>query len=386
MNTETSGLYIHVPFCFSRCSYCAFYSTSGVTPALLNRYSDIITEEIRILMEQRTGPYSSVYVGGGNPGMLSPHTLISLARILTRKGDVKEFTIEMNPESLTDRMTSIFDHGFNRLSVGIQSLNTQHLSTLGRSASLESTLRALKTMQTLSREKHVALSADLMTCIPSQTKEDSFEDIGRVLESIAPGHLSLYNLTYEEGTELMRQKTDGDLIPFDEEMERDMLLTLWDYLEQQGLHQYEISNFSRTRELRSKHNQLYWSDGLYDAVGPTAVGVIERGGKRFRTTGAADLDTFVNTPPERRYEYQGLTQRDRIAEYILSAVRTTDGIDTTHMNHAYGFDFFETYARQLSLIPSSLWNPQSQGSDRFSLTKEGLMLCDSITRLFLSAL
>ena len=386
MNTETSGLYIHVPFCYSRCSYCAFYSESGAPPALLDRYCELITEEIRILMDRRTGPYSSVYIGGGNPGMLSPQVLISLASILTRKGDVQEFTIEMNPESLTDRMTSIFDHGFNRLSVGIQSLHEQHLDTLGRSASLEATVRALKTMNTLSRTKHVALSADLMTCIPSQTKEDSIVDIERILETAEPGHLSLYNLTYEEGTELMRQKTGGDLIPFDEEMERDMLLTLWDHLEGQGFHQYEISNFSRSRTLRSQHNLLYWNDGLYDAVGPTAVGVIERDGRRYRSTGAADLATFVGTPLQQRYGYQELTDQDRIAEYILSAVRTTDGINTAYLKDACGFDFSTVFAQQLSVIPHSLWDEVSLASGRFTLTREGRMLCDSITRGFLNAL
>ena len=201
----------------------------------MERYAREITEEVRTLMRQRENPYTTVYIGGGNPGMLSPQALISLAQTLTQKGEVEEFTIEMNPESLTDRMTSIFDHGVNRLSVGIQSLHERHaLNTLGRSASLTATLRSLSEMRHLHLDTQIALSADLMTCVPSQTVEDSISDIDRLLETLPLGHLSLYNLTYEEGTDLVRQRARGDLKPFDEDMEREMLLTLWDYLERQG--------------------------------------------------------------------------------------------------------------------------------------------------------
>jgi len=386
MKEETTGLYIHVPFCFSRCSYCAFYSTSEADSPLINRYALEIAEEVRNLMKQREKPYRTVYIGGGNPGMLPVQALTSLAQILTQKGGVEEFTIEMNPESLTDRMVSIFDHGFNRLSVGIQSLHERHLRTLGRSASLSATLRSLSTMRRLHLDKQIALSADLMTCVPSQSIQDSISDIDRLLEALPLGHLSLYNLTYEEGTDLVRQRSRGDLKPFNEEMEREMLLTLWDYLEKQGLHQYEISNFSGSASMRSKHNQLYWSDGLYDAVGPTAVGVIEREGVRYRSTGAPDLETYISTPADRRYKLQELNRSERIAEYILSAVRTTDGIDIGYMKEAFSFDFLDTCATQRAQIPASFWRRESLDRGRFSLTKEGLMLCDSITRLFLNAL
>lgn len=386
MKEETSGLYIHVPFCFKRCSYCAFYSTSGASPDVMHRYAEEIIQEVRTLMNRREKPYTTVYIGGGNPGMLSPDSLISLARILTGMGNVEEFTIEMNPESLTDRMISIFDHGFNRLSVGIQSLHEQHLKTLGRSASLSSTRGALRTMDALSRERQVALSADLMTCVPSQSIADSIEDIDRLLQAVPLGHLSLYNLTYEEGTDLVRQLARGVLKPFDEEMEREMLLTLWDYLERQGLFQYEISNFSTSAHVRSKHNQLYWSDGLYDAVGPTAVGVVEKKGIRYRSTGAANLATYLSLPSDRRYQVQELDRSQRIAEYILSAVRTTDGIDIGYMKEAFAFDFLETHASQRAQIPPSLWRKDMLDHGKFSLTKEGLMLCDSITRLLLNAI
>lgn len=385
MKQETTGLYIHVPFCFSRCSYCAFYSTSDADSALRERYAREITEEVRTLMRQRENPYTTVYIGGGNPGMLSPQALISLAQTLTQKGEVEEFTIEMNPESLTDRMTSIFDHGVNRLSVGIQSLHERHLNTLGRSASLTATLRSLSAMRHLHLDTQIALSADLMTCVPSQTVEDSISDIDRLLETLPLGHLSLYNLTYEEGTDLVRQRARGDLKPFDEDMEREMLLTLWDYLERQGLYQYEISSFSTSAHVRSRHNQLYWSDGLYDAIGPTAVGVVEREGIRYRTTGNADLETYIKLPAARRYQVQELNRSQRIAEYILSALRTTDGVDIGYMKEAFACDFLETYSTQRSQIPPSLWRKELLDQGRFSLTKDGLMLCDSITRLFLNA-
>ncbi len=383
---EASGLYIHIPFCFSRCGYCAFYSTADASASLIDTYSHVLIEELELHAEKRTSPYTTVYIGGGNPGMLSPDTLMQIADIVSIPGKVEEFTIEMNPESLTKEMFSVFDHGINRLSVGIQTLNEKHLATLERSASLEATLSALHLMKRLSDERHVELSADLMTCIPFQSIADSISDIEYLTDNLPLNHISLYNLTWEEGTRLVQKRNQGTLAPYDEEKERDILFALWNHLSEKGFQQYEISNFSRTGETRSKHNQLYWSDGRYEAVGPSAVGVIEKNGTVIRTTGIAHVVEYVSKPTDTRYHEQPLSTQERLEEYLISSLRTTDGIDIPYMEKTFDVSFADVFTDAVIFLDSHLPHHAHYKNDRYSLTQEGLMMCDSITRLFLEQL
>ncbi len=383
---ESTGLYIHIPFCFSRCGYCAFYSTSHVSVSLIEEYSAAITEEVSRIMRERKSPFTTVYIGGGNPGMIPIDHLISLADMLTAKGEVKEFTIEMNPENVNEPILPLFDHGINRLSVGIQSLDERHLKTLERSASLSATYKALKWMRYLSQQKSVAITADLMTCIPFQKVSDTMHDIDMLLSELSLQHLSLYNLTWEEGTSLVSSKEKGKLSPYEGEKERDILETLWAYLEEKGLHQYEISNFSTSRETRSRHNQLYWTDGRYEAVGASAAGVIDTTEKTIRKTGLPDVHAYLSASIENRYTTEELSLTDRCSEYILSALRTADGISISYLEEIFNLTFSSAFERPLKLLEQQFPTHFSYTPQEFALTQEGFMLCDSITSLFLKEL
>ncbi len=383
---EASGLYIHIPFCITRCGYCAFYSMAGQDDSVIKRFSSLLLDELTALVRSRNAAFESVYIGGGNPALLAPSDLRRVVSTVSSLGTVKEFSIEMNPESLNEDMYPIFEEGVNRLSVGIQSLDAAHLKTLERSATVEATRQAISRMENIHRKFGTSLSTDLMTCIPGQSVNSSLNDIRILTESLPLSHLSLYNLTYEEGTSLLERREERNILAKEEEEEREILLMLWSDLESRGFQQYEISNFSTSRKSRCSHNLLYWNNGRYHAIGPSAVSLLDQEDGLTRSTGIADLHAYMKNPLARRYRSEKLGKADEMSEYILSSLRTRDGISFRYFKNHFSLDFSEHFRDQITYLEQAVPSMFSLTPDSLSLSREGFLLCDSITQVFLEAI
>lgn len=252
------GLYIHIPFCDSKCAYCDFYSFDAKGD-IKQKYTD----KINRLLQQQQGAFDTAYIGGGTPSVLSEEQLKSIAEnassLLNTGG---EFTCEVNPaRNLKKRMQILKKAGVNRISMGLQSANENELKALSR---IHSTDDALRAVEAVKEAKIDNFSLDLMLGIPHQTKKSLDKSIDFVLKTGAT-HVSAYMLKIEKGTPFFN---NPPLLPEEEEV-CEMYLHMVNRLEKEGFEQYEVSNFS-LKGKESKHNLNYWDCGEYLGFGPAA--------------------------------------------------------------------------------------------------------------------
>ncbi len=322
--TENLSLYIHVPFCTSKCSYCAFYSKPCCTEQEKQNYTDRIVSQIKELNSHMDKPYHTAFIGGGNPGCLSVKQLKEIAQSVCENGRPVEFTTEMNPESLSPGHFNLFEKYFTRLSMGVQSLSQRALVFLGRNSNLEETLKGLDLSQKLRRETGCILSYDLITCLPSW--HDSKEDIRRIASEYDPEHISLYALTLEENTPLFKSKP---ILPDPDEQEV-ILSELWKVLETLGYEQYEVSNFAKPGFV-CRHNSVYWDYNQYAGLGPGAASTGFRDGKAFRIEASRDIGLW-------QYDVFPLSDYETFEEFVIMGVRHLCGLDLERMKKQFGHD------------------------------------------------
>ena len=373
------SLYIHIPFCFHKCDYCAFYSVSHSKEETIEKVYQIILEELRDLVSKRVAPFTTVFIGGGNPGLIGAKRLLNLVTIINSLGEVSEFTIEMNPESLTSEMEILFSSGVNRLSIGIQTLKEEHLKTLQRSASKRATLTALEKSKHIHSMYGTSINVDIMTCIPFQTIQESIDDITTVVELAHVDHISLYNLTYEEGTVLTKKRDDKVFIPYDENTEREFLVSLWSHLENIGFHQYEISNFAKNKNSQCRHNIRYWNLEDYVGIGPSSVGTFHRENRFVRQTGVASIEEYIAS--NKRYVIEHMSKVDEVVEYIMVRLRMNEGIDKSTFKRRFSIDFDSYFTKEIILLENNMSEGIINNCVSFSLTTSGLLICDSIISL-----
>lgn len=355
------SLYIHVPFCHSKCDYCAFYSLPEkcVEISEISRYVSTVIAEIKAISSDYKKPFYTIFMGGGNPGILGYDNIRKILEVAEENGMPEEVTIEINPEDVNDGISSLLPY-LTRVSVGIQSLNGNTLGTLGRNASLENTQRALSVLTSSSFDFNV----DLMVAVPGQGIDDVLSDIEGVAK-YDPDHISLYCLTFEEGTALIeREKQVG------EDFESDILLAAWNRLSELGFEHYEISNFAK-RGKRCKHNMVYWNLGQYIGLGPSAESSI----------GYSEIVSMRNTENLHDYlvdpafECNPLDLRESQEEYLLVSLRIKDGIDKIEYGKRFGVDFDSRYKDAIKTLQS---DDYIDSEESFSLTESGMMKLDRI--------
>ena len=255
-----SGIYIHIPFCASRCIYCGFYSTTGLE--LRQKYVDVVCKEMT--MREVSSPIETIYFGGGTPSQLTPEQLRQLFLYINKvyAPHVTEVTIEMNPDDVTPEYAETLSQlGVNRVSMGAQTFNDERLRFLRRRHSSSQVYDAVRIL----REAGICnISIDLMYGFPDETLDDFRRDIDAAL-ALDVEHISAYCLMIEEGTALHRMGVEAA----DEETERAMYEMLIDCLTAAGYEHYEISNFARPG-YRSQHNSSYWNDTPYIGLGAAA--------------------------------------------------------------------------------------------------------------------
>ena len=324
------SLYIHVPFCISKCAYCAFYSRPGCTDDVMDSYTERLLKEISLvngLMKGRT--YDTAFIGGGNPGCLGAERLSRIAEAVCANGRPSEFSVEMNPESLDEAFSPLFGKYFTRLSMGVQSLDENALAFLGRNADLKSTKRGLELSKKL-RETGCTVSYDLITCLGPW--HDELSDVKALVENYRPDHLSVYALTLEEGTPLYRKNPN---LP-DEDEQYVILNRVWKYLKEQGFEHYEVSNFAKPG-FRCRHNCRYWAYEQYLGLGPGAASTaFSKDGSVHRFSFRPDVDSYVSQEPLTGFEREDLSSSEAVEELVLMGLRYKGGLDLTRLENMAG--------------------------------------------------
>lgn len=307
-----SGLYIHIPFCERKCSYCAFYSFPKPWETV-DAFLEALEKELQNLptdFEPET-----VFIGGGTPTALDIQTLEKFLPMLA--GFLpKEFSCEANPGTVTRaKLDLLRKNGANRLSIGVQSFDARCLKTLGRIHSAEEAECAFRLARAAGFEN---IGLDLMFGIPGQTMEMLDADVDRALV-LGPEHISVYNLMYEEGTPLTIRNAER----LDENLEREMYDRIRARLKDAGFIHYEISNFAKPG-FECRHNLLYWSGGEYIGIGPSAHS--HRRGTRWANV--ADLDDYCANGPRREFE-ETLDPDVKERETLVMGLRLLKGVEVS---------------------------------------------------------
>lgn len=332
MMTRIKHLYIHVPFCNTICNYCDFchrvYDTN-----LVDRWLETIKKEIENKCKDN---YETIYIGGGTPTSLSSNQLDKLLSFIKPYcSDVKEYTIEVNPESLDlDKIILFNKYGINRISMGVQTSNNELLKSLNRKHTFED----VKNKISLLKENGITnISIDLMYSLPNQSIDMLNTTINDFLSLDIP-HVSLYSLTIEENSIFGRKGYK----PLDEETEADMYELIVRRLEESNYIQYEVSNFCK-EGYESKHNIGYWK---YDDFLGISLGASSKIDNR-RYTNTTNFNSYFEDF-NNKDEDLILSNKDLIFENIMMSLRMKDGLNIDEFNKKYNIDIEKEYSRAMS--------------------------------------
>lgn len=326
-----TGIYIHVPFCQSRCVYCDFYSTTH-SSQWQQRYVEALERE----MLQRQGELPAhthvrtIYIGGGTPSQLQPQLLQRLFQSLQRLfplDRVEEVTIEANPDDITPQwLEALRQTPVNRISMGVQTFDDERLRLLRRRHTAQQTFDAVALCREYGFDN---LSLDLIYGLPGQTLEAWQPDVDTLLQLCTP-HLSAYALSYEEGTPLMHMLEQGLVCEVDEEVQWQMYDYLMNATARAGLEHYEISNFALPG-MHSRHNSSYWDGTPYLGFGP---GAHSYDGAAIRRANNVSLEEYVQLlssdhSPRWEGSQEHLTASDLYDELVMTRLRTARGLPLT---------------------------------------------------------
>ncbi len=371
-SSKASGLYIHIPFCVKKCSYCAFYSISSLS--LIPDFLGALFKEMEI-MSPKFGLIDTVYIGGGTPSILRPHQLGEILKRIRNHFDLEsgaELTIEANTGDLDKPfLQHLVALGFNRLNVGVQSFDAKALQFLGRRHSLKETLSGLDYSR---RAGFHNLGLDLIYGIPGQDLESWLQTLDQAVD-FAPEHLSCYQLSVEENTPLKKELERGKFSLPGEDLQYDFFMKTAEFLENSGYLQYEVSNFSKGIEYSSRHNQKYWDHTPYLGLGPAAHSFL--GNQRWWNY--PSLHKYLAEIQEKRFPVQAteiLTPEQLRLEAIYLGLRTRKGVNLKDLFDNYKYDLLSekkevvTKLRQVGFLGVE--------DDRLYPTRFGLAVADTL--------
>ena len=403
------SLYIHVPFCKSKCNYCNFYSIpltklkKTYNSNLAELYPGFLIKEIGINTEKyhlENASINTIYFGGGTPSVMTVDFFKSLMEFIGKNFKIAadaEITAEVNPESCDlEKLYCLKALGFNRLSIGVQSFDGGVLKTAGR---IHNKNDIYRTVSNAKKAGFANISLDLIIGLPGQTKEIFLDDINNITD-IAPQHISAYMLSIEEGSLFYKIYNDKDKKCFPankspefigEEKIADYYIILCEILNGQFYEHYEISNFAKNG-YRSRHNINYWNRGKYLGLGPSASSFFKlEDGKEIRKTNIPDLERYIQNISKDNYNYEEkncpikkrnsirnknggdfveiLTENDKINEEIFLSLRTSSGINEKRLRELAGVEIID------KLIKEGL---MENFKGNISLTLKGMLLSSEI--------
>ena len=372
-NKTPLGIYIHVPFCRSKCQYCDFYSVTTKDNRTLDGYLDAICAHIKEAGALAPGyVVDTVYFGGGTPTFFGAEGMAAILSVVRKSFDVAnsaEITFEANPDSISDRLLRrLRSEGFNRVSLGVQCDDDEILKKIGRPHNYEQAVNAVARIRKAGFRN---LSLDLMYGLPGQTLEAWQATLSHVLE-LNPEHISCYGLKVEEGTPLYEYQQYCALA--DDDTQADMYLSAIQILRAAGYRQYEISNFCKKGNV-SRHNLKYWTGGEYLGFGPNASS--DFAGRRF--TIIRDLHGYIDGIREGGQvlqEVQEIPNRERAGEYLMMRLRTVSGMDPREYEKKFLLPFGPLENALLKFKEQRLAVKTYDG--RWHLTPEGFLVSNSI--------
>ena len=337
------GIYIHIPFCISKCIYCDFCSAPA-DEDIKEQYVSALCREIRqagIEAEQKgeNRTASTVFFGGGTPSILRSAQIVEImnaVREAFRLTDDAEITMECNPGTLTKEKLRTYRYaGVNRLSIGLQSTNNRDLKNLGRIHTYEQFEESYIEARLAGFDN---INVDIMSAIPGQTPEKYAENLRKVV-ALKTEHISAYSLIVEENTPLydMVERTHGRILPSEED-DRRMYAMTKEILGEAGYNRYEISNYAKPG-YECRHNCFYWNRTEYLGFGLAAASL--SGNRRYTNT--SDMAFYLANPIHNRAEEQILTVEDEMEEYMFLGLRMTKGVDKTEFARLFGKNYDEVY-------------------------------------------
>jgi len=370
-NKTPLGLYVHVPFCRSKCQYCDFYSMATKDDKLMDGYLDAVCDHIKEAGELAPGyKVDSVYFGGGTPSFFGADGLAVILTTIRRNFDVvpdAEISVECNPDSVSDRLLHrLYAEGFNRVSLGVQSDDDEILKKLGRPHTYA---QAATAYQRIRKAGFRNVSIDLMYGLPGQDLQDWQETLDNVLR-LNPEHVSCYALKIEEGTPFYDYKEMLNLP--DDETQADMYLAAVEALRSRGFRQYEISNFARNGKY-SRHNISYWQQRPYIGFGPSAHSY----DLHSRQWNTANLKTYIDHLNEGTlsFEKEELNPVDLYNEYVMTGLRTMWGVEKQKLEGDYTM-FWEQVRDQVLKYESS--GDLVEEGGRWKISETGWVISDAI--------
>lgn len=382
------SLYIHIPFCSHKCHYCDFYSIVDRQDRQ-QLFTDRLVRELRALApyaDQR--PLKSIFIGGGTPSLLAPKLWKQLLDQLDQLFDLTgiragmgEFSVENNPESVSEELAEIYaDGGVNRISMGAQSFNPKHLRSLDRIHDPEKIPIAIELFRSVGIHR---LSLDLIYAIPDQTLEEWDADLKTAL-SLPIDHLSAYGLTYEPGTEMTARLQRGEFRQMPDDLESAMYLHGLKTLKASGFERYEVSNHAKAGSA-CQHNLSYWRGENWLAAGPSASGHYD--GARWKN--APRLDDYLRIDDggfASICEYEPPDVRREMMDRLMTGIRLSEGLDAQQMlEDAKPLDADGPLLEAIEACRKYGWLDDSD-PDRWVLSDEGFLYADGVARELIGAM
>lgn len=367
-----AGIYIHIPFCKRKCTYCDFYTE--VSLQFIPQIIDSIVKEIEIRQEYlQKQPVKTIYFGGGTPSVLNKEQFSLIFESIYRHFEVNddaEITFEANPDDLSaEYLASLQELPFNRISMGIQSFDDEDLKRINRRHSANEARMAVRNAQNAGFHN---ISVDLIYGLPFQSLEAWKKQLEMAL-SLNVQHISAYGLTYEEGTALWKQREKGRVQPVDDEIMNSMYLHLVETVSQNGFEAYEISNFAKPG-FRSRHNTSYWRQEAYLGLGPSAHSY----DLQSRQWNVSSIKNYINAIENNNsfFEKEELNQQEKFNDYVMVSLRTLEGIDLNYVENEFGkefvvycFDILNPFIENKKVI---------QKNQHLALSPEGVMISNVI--------
>lgn len=374
-----AGIYIHIPFCVKKCSYCGFYSVS--TLKLKDDFLKSLQKEMEMRAEEfnkaiKDNEINTLYIGGGTPSILTANEINSITSTLKQNFNldhITEFTLEINPDDITDEfiegITSKADMSVNRLSIGMQTMDDSTLRLFRRRHTAKEAKDAVRRVQ---RHGISNISLDLIYAYPLETMHTLINDIEQTIE-LEPKHISAYQLTYEEGTTMLQKLKRGDITPKSDDECVEMYNTVTDMLKQNGYEQYEVSNYSKAG-FESQHNTSYWNFTPYLGLGPSAHSFYAN-------------DRMHNPPSVKEYiektnnkeiptEREHMTDNELYNDYVITSMRTTKGLDKEFTRKRFGTKLYNHLIEQIHQHTDDTMTTETDTHIKF--TRKGMLISDTI--------
>jgi len=370
-----AGVYIHIPFCKSRCSYCDFATDIYRDPAWVERYVDALCREVGTARVSGRTDIDTIYFGGGTPSLLSPEQVEKILDAIDLKLEISnnaEITMEMNPATVTPETLAGYRRlGVNRASFGVQTFNDRALKLLARGHDANDARNTFGMLRTAGFDN---ISLDLIAGLPGQAVADWSNNLKETI-AMRPEHLSLYLLEIHEGTPLAEQVRSGRQPTPDEEVAAEMYEVMLDRLAAAGYEQYEISNFSKPG-YESRHNSKYWR---MDHVYGFGVSAHSFDG-RERYANERDTARYIEVIEQARTAEVMREEIDLASEFVFLGLRLEDGIDLGEYRDRFGHDLTSRYNGQLAeLVTADLVEGTA---DRLWLTRKGKLFSNEVFAVF----